>query len=155
MSLTIEAGKFYKTRQGFKAKVYEVYNEYAHGAVLVKSQWNAVEWFRDGVIFTRSFPEHMETGADIVSAWIDPPVVDWDKLPPGILSVAIDKGGEEYGYLTTNVSATGYEWIAGAPNIHIGSLSLWYCRLPDGTIRFSGDWRDSLVIRPGYKEAKQ
>ena len=155
-NLIIEAGKFYKTKGGSKARIYAIdgaqdgeSQQPIHGAWLCGDEWFVMVWCEDG-----SQPHKLEDEFSLVGPWIDPPVVDWDRLPPGILAVAIDSGGEEYGFLTADVSSTEYEWLANAPQIYIGSLSLWYHRLPDGTIKFSGDWRDSLVIRPGHEALK-
>lgn len=94
---------------------------------------------------------------DIIGKWIDKPEkpdVDWDKLPPGILSVAFDKSGDFCGYLDncrirmdTNCWSPekDYSGIYG-----MGFISF----NPDQCLRkeYTGDWKNSKVIRPGYED---
>ena len=62
MKPKFEAGKEYKTRDGRRAKVYEVYDSYIHGAILLDNEhWCNVHWLADGRI-VRS----REYGPDII-----------------------------------------------------------------------------------------
>lgn len=142
--LKIEAGKFYKTRDGKKARIYatdggECYP--VHGAILVcNKEWCTKSWKADGREWFWS-----QTIDDIVSPWIDPPVVDWDSLPKHIVAVAMDENGLWYGYVAV---PKRYESDWDIKERYYYSDWLLYC---EHTPAFSGDWRDSLAVRPGYE----
>lgn len=68
--MKIEAGKFYKTRDGKKARIYAVGESYfysIHGAVLLEKGWSIESWRSDG----RS-EISTEQRNDLVSEWEEP-----------------------------------------------------------------------------------
>lgn len=153
--LKIEVGKFYKTRGGQKARIYatDCGGTYLiHGEVLRRdSRWQCRSFTGCGEDGGR-----LPSGDDIVAEWVDdPPVVkDWSVFPDWIISLAKCKG--------TNDSWIG---LTGIPKPHnkspfgwvIDHLDCYYeIVLPiihDHIPIFSGDWKDSLIIRPRH-EAK-
>lgn len=69
--MKIEAGKFYKTRNGRKARIYAVdgHGEYPfHGAYLRDSDWVLHMWKAGG----RNLDDHEESIYDLVSEWTEP-----------------------------------------------------------------------------------
>lgn len=150
MSLTIEAGKFYRTKNGNKVRVYAIYGveddkekQPIHGAWLCGKGWFAAAWCKDG-----SWPYEHEDGFNLVAPWVDPPVVDWEKFPKHIVAIAMGASGKWYGYLKVPIiGITAYTTHNPYEAFDIRDTEY-------EDITFSGDWRDSLVIRPGYDEAK-
>ena len=66
--LIIELGKFYKTRDGMKVRIYDVDGspDYPiHGAILWDAGWGVEQWTKEGFYF---WPEG-ECQADIISEW--------------------------------------------------------------------------------------
>ncbi len=66
--LIIEVGKFYKTRNGMKIRIYAVdgYYKYPiHGAILWDEDWEVESWDKDGLYYGRE----RECKLDIVSEW--------------------------------------------------------------------------------------
>ena len=79
--LTIEAGKFYKTRKGLKARIYATdgfvggadSTERIHGAIDECGDWRIWSWRANGISFTRG-----ESEFDIVAEWTEPhPAESW------------------------------------------------------------------------------
>lgn len=154
--LVIEAGKFYRTRNGIKAVVYAVYpNQFWEilGALYFNNGWNSHAWRRNGQALTGSIPyDH-----DLISPWIDPPVVDWDKFPPWIVAVAKDSNGYWTAYLDVPIrEESDRHWYYNQDS-YSGGKVLYFASFgirDDDAPTFSGDWRDSLAIRPGHEEEK-
>lgn len=146
MSLTIEAGKFYKTKSGIKATILGRIpgKDIAVGYVttlcdgVISGSWKVFEG------------ENRENDSllDLVSPWVDPPVVDWRNIAPGILAVALSQEYILMGYLRADLVQLGGNWKHFGKDLppHIAAP------LPRHLMAFSGDWRDSLVIRPGYEK---
>lgn len=70
--MKIEAGKFYRTRDGRKARVYAVdgtlgTSSEIHGAVFHGGAWGARQWSKSG-----SYNNTIERELDIVSEWAEP-----------------------------------------------------------------------------------
>lgn len=149
MSLTIEAGKFYKTRSGLKARIYATdcrkcgYSDpVAHGAIFDFAEWNFREWWlSDGKDAT---VEH-EREFDLVTPWADPPVVDWRRIVPGVLAVVFSPEYIPMGYMRTDLVPLDGRWSFIGKEM-VPGLAF---PLPRHLVAFSGDWRDSLAIRPG------
>ena len=67
--MNIEAGKFYKTRDGRKARIYAVDgsgSDNIHGAILIKDGWDCEVWDKDGAWVDIRSPN------DLVSEWVEP-----------------------------------------------------------------------------------
>ena len=138
--MKIEVGKFYRTRDGRKARIYALdgTDEYPiHGAILyLNGEWGSYVWNNAGCYLpTQPHP------SDLVSEWIDKPEVDWSAMPRWAEWVAMDKDGE-------------WTFFSAKPSMDIG------CWWSDGDVtylaeippsyapKWDGDWRDSLVRRP-------
>lgn len=69
--MKIEAGKFYLTRHGKKAKVYDLVKTNGenciHGAVLYDFGWGIHSWY-DGGYFARSDSQPL----DLIAEWVEP-----------------------------------------------------------------------------------
>ena len=133
--MKIEAGKFYRTRGGQKVRVYAVDGggEYpVHAALLVGTVWYVKVYKSSGHL---DFPDDH----DLISEWVDKPVVDWSKLAAWHRWVAMDPCGRWYSYeLEPMLLET--KWRNG--NGEIGRIP------PQYSPTFPGDWKDSLVERP-------
>lgn len=157
--MNIEAGKFYKTRNGMKVRIYATdggrindpsnpdnfYDEAVHGAFFRDGYWYMIYWGIDGVLSRREMKDF-----DIVSPWFDPPLVDWDKFPKHIIALAMNDDGTWRGYLDRPNGINekqGVWYLTERPYFR----AMFEIKPADYPI-FSGDWRDSLVIRPGYEK---
>lgn len=70
--MIIEPGKFYKTRNGRKARIYATDggDDFPlHGAVFDASRWDPRAWRKDGLVFHHLRGEH---SADIIAEWTEP-----------------------------------------------------------------------------------
>lgn len=95
--MKIEVGKFYKTRDGMKARIYSLdgEGEYPiHGALLIYDKgWHIISWLESGRQFQNSSDR-----SDLVSEWVEPPKKKrreaWSKTSPCGLSgiVFIEEG---------------------------------------------------------------
>lgn len=139
--MKIEAGKYYRTRSGRKALVLSTegggndFSVYA-SIVLHTGKLNQPDcWRNDGLYVNADTPN----GNDLVSEWVDKPVVDWSKMAAWHRWVAMDEDGNWYAY-------------ASLPELALitwRSYSFEYQRIPPNySPAFSGDWKDSLVERP-------
>lgn len=135
--MKIEAGKFYRTRSDNKARVYAVDaggGSPIHGAILIKDAWYAKVFQRDG-----NYHYQDESPFDLISEWVDRPVVDWSKLAAWHRWVAMDEDGSWYAYSERPELACATWRVENTE----------YQRIPENySPTFSGDWKDSLVERP-------
>ncbi len=102
--MKIEAGKFYKTRDGHKVEIYSTDNgKYrpVHGRIFgVSDDGNSLDAFKaDGKYFESGNDDNW----DLVSEWREP-VIDWSKYPKWIKAVAMDKSGCCCGYSSVPVA---------------------------------------------------
>jgi hypothetical protein len=138
-TMQIEVGKYYRTRDGRKARIYAVDgsgNAAIHGAVHHDGKWSTACWLSDGYYYDAKVPQSL----DLISEWIDKPEVDWSAMPRWAEWVAMDKDGE-------------WTLFSAKPSMDIG------CWWSDGDVtylaeippsyapKWDGDWRDSLVRR--------
>lgn len=74
--MIIEVGKFYRTMNGAKVRVYAVdggTDALVHGAYLnVFGNWYSATWTRYGVFMA----DHYDSALNIVSEWTDEPLVE-------------------------------------------------------------------------------
>lgn len=142
-ALVIEPGKFYRTRDGRKARVYATDGRVLyiiHGAVLTDRGWMSARWKKNGRF---CWPDdHI---FDLIAHWIDLHEVDWSKLPDNITCVTVDKDGDAWAWTCEpdEVGIYHLEWCRrdGVDNKHS-------YRLFPGTVTFTGDWTQSKVCRP-------
>lgn len=141
--LIIEAGEFYKTRGGLKAKALEQVGERIVGYFI-----SGVDdicprtWYLNGVFCCGVPCDHL----DIVAPWTDPPVVDWSKFPTHVVAVAMDKDGLWQGYPYIPIPYDNW-WSYKNGDDSFSMCSILIRDIP----KFSGDWRDSLAVRPGWE----
>ena len=144
MSLTIEAGKFYRTRGGMKVKISDMVGGYGIGFFITDAGPCPCTWEINGR-YRYGLPTE---SLNIVALWIDPPMVDWDKFPKHI--VAVFKMPTSHWrcatFIPTPMDNDGWD-IVFTGRYHFS------CELePEEHPSFAGDWRNSLVIRPGDKK---
>lgn len=137
--MKIEPNKFYRTRDGRKARVLCTdapsswpvvgYIEGPSGTGLSTHTWS-----QDGAFFSNATRE-----ADLIAEWIDAPEVDWPAMPKWAKAVAMDKGGKWYWHSEKPV-VDGPWWLPDSGDY--GSIP------PKYAPKWSGDWKQSLVLRP-------
>jgi len=78
---------------------------------------------------------------DLISEWIDAPEVDWSKMPAWAEAVTVDGSGS-------------WNWFTHIP-ITTDVQNFWICKSggygpipPEYSPKWTGDWRQSLVVRP-------
>lgn len=151
--LVFEPGKFYKTRGGNRVRIYAVqdFTDVAFvGAIEISGALVPMGWRGNRTSITNGVIGGKAYGGkdpDLVSLWFDPPVVNWDEIPPGVLSVARHPDGRLLGFLRTDKRPSEKGWRSeGMDYEAIDTIGL-----PTLLMKFEGDWRDSLAIRPGYE----
>lgn len=149
--MNIEAGKWYKLANGWKAKVSEKVaqplgeNYFVGYRINVCGYACSMAWNENGDSSEITLKDY-----NIVSEWHEPPVVKWDELPPWIVAVAKEADGTERGfYDAKDIEECERVWVSRT-RWATGCFSI-YQLLKRGTIQFDGDWRDSLCIRPGHE----
>lgn len=133
--LNIQPGKFYRTRDGRKARVYVIDGSEpypVHGAVFEIGSWDCRTWRLNG--------RYSNDNCDLIAEWIDKPEIDWSKMPEGTVAVF-------------NSCKSGH-WFASTliPKLnddYFYSGGKWIELYPQHRPNWSGDWRDSLVTREG------
>ncbi len=138
--LKIEAGKFYKTRDGRKAGIYRTDVNHPlysiHGYVIAP----------DGIEYSRcwhSDGKYMSVGGNeenLISEWQDSLNFDWDCLPKWRNKyIAMDENGAWYAYSNEPKQGTwgfcNYAAIIEIPEEYQPK-------------NFTGDWKDSLFKNP-------
>ena len=78
-NLKIEVGKFYKSRNGMKVKIYSTegnhFNYPIHGAILWDGGWEVEQWTKEGFYLQLE----KDCGLDIVSEWVElHPAESWE-----------------------------------------------------------------------------
>ena len=146
--LEIIVGQFYRTRGGQKARIYAtdggVRDQMIHGAYHNGEAWVAATWYQAGCYF-QQFRD--EESRDLVAPWIDKPEVNWDVMPEGAVAVAMDEDGMWCAFDQIPYISSEAEWM------HRNGRCLYGWRIyPQHIPQWSGDWRDSLVIRPGHEK---
>ena len=135
--MKIEPGKYYKTRDGRKVRIYATDGlaEYPiHGAVLNNNGWRAAMWDSSGSAYNNLA---IQATVDIVSEWSDTPIVNWPAMPAWCNYVAMDEDGQWYAY----IDKPGTDSEGWLPNND-------YCFIPKKYHpTFTGDWKDSLAER--------
>jgi hypothetical protein len=82
---------------------------------------------------------------DLIEPWTDPVPLDWSTTPPWINWIAMDENKDWWMY-AAEPSAGPAAWLGGGCSRHMIPKS----HAP----KWSGDWKLSKTMRPGYKEAK-
>lgn len=141
-TMNIEVGKFYKTRNGCKVRIYATDGE-IHGAIFLGNEWLIRTWCADG-----SFMKILTHDSDIVSEWEEPLDFDWNCLPAwadGIFKANSHSDG------------TWFYYAGKEPNFMEDSLNGWevssctnYDRIPKkfAPKNYKGSIKDSIHKRP-------
>jgi hypothetical protein len=131
-NLNFEVGKAYQTRDGRKAvclttTLYDNRIGLQVGEILYSVTINGM-----------FFNDKSETQNDIISEWIEKPVIDWSSMPAWAKFVAMDSGGVWLWY--THKPSLKHVWcvIDG----YFGKIPSEYAQ------KWDGDWRNSLIERP-------
>jgi hypothetical protein len=98
--MKIEVGKFYKTRDGRKARIYAVDGrDYTkiHGAVFEDGGWASLTWFENGIFYI----DGKEYVLDLVSEWEEP--------KPRMLAYFSRYSGEVFLFSSKPAASLGFE----------------------------------------------
>ena len=127
--MTIAKG-FWRTEDGVKAEVVDVRNGLAIGWV----NDHPHTWRTNGTSNSCNM-------FNLTTPWIDKPEWDWSTTPPWMNWLAMDEG--EFWYLYTNKpTLSGNGFSSGE------SDDVWFVPKQHAP-KWSGNWKDSLVGRPG------
>ena len=136
--MTIEAGKFYRRRDGRRIYVSATNKPDNMPVVGWDDHGRLYEFYPDGRF---DIEEH---SADLISEWRDELVIPWEHFPAWCKWWAKDADGSERGYSVKPYSEAGY-WYAG-----LGEQEFGFARLPNSLrSNYTGDWRESLTERRG------
>lgn len=136
--MKIEAGKFYRTKGGAKARVYALdgCGEYpVHAAVMARCD----KWFP---VTLDEFGQGGSGSLDsIISEWVEnPPQFDWGRAAAWHNFIVLTRSG---GWIALRnrptISSAGDAWVVEGGANYIDEE---FCPT------FSGDWKDSLIERP-------
>lgn len=146
----IKERKFYRTRNGNKAIVYAIHRNQSggvHGAIFDGGKWVITHWELNG----RYFDPVDDHPCSLVSPWEASPIVDFNYFPAHIVAVAMDEDGDWHGF--SDIPAANIRdkaWYSSVSGLH--DLYCTFDLYDDHCPMFSGDWSDSLAIRPGYDQ---
>jgi hypothetical protein len=132
-NLKFEVGKTYQTRDGRKAVCLTTTLDgvfrigFQMEGALIALQMNGMY-----------FDDKSQSPNDVISEWIDKPIVDWSLMPAWAKFVAMDKSGKWWWY--THKPSLEHVWciIDGFG----GVIPSEYAP------KWEGDWRNSLIERP-------
>jgi len=137
--MNYEVGKYYRTRDGSKAKC--IHRLVTGSLVFVIDPqdmgWNVYVTRSDG----RARRDGCNHGDDILGPWIDKPVVDWDKMPAWARYVMQDRDGTWFWFNDALPKDMSEMW-SGCTVYTSGMIP------PEHAPTWTGDWKDSLVERP-------
>jgi hypothetical protein len=115
---------------------------------LTTTLWkNRIGFQIEGVLFTLQmngmyFTDKSESPNDIISEWIDKPVIDWSLMPAWAKFVAMDNGGKWFLHTTQPLFFDDYGYwepkLDGIANL----IPAEYAP------KWDGDWKESLIERP-------
>ena len=135
--MKIEQGKYYKTRDKRKARIYAMDGDGDYpicGAILDDNGWQPAIWDSKGRGYAKVM---LQSAIDIVSEWSDTPIVNWPAMPAWCNYVAMDEDGQWYAYIVEPIRDSE-GWL---PNND-------YCFIPKKYHpTFTGYWKDSLTER--------
>ncbi len=137
----IELGKYYRTRAGYKVRIYATDGGVAkpiHGAAQSpEGSWLPCAWTSEG----RYMCEGSLHSGDLIEEWVEKPAINWAHIPPWFNFVAMDKDGRWNAFSEMPyVSSDRLEWLAKSGRV----LSIPPAYQP----QFTSDWTESLVERP-------
>lgn len=136
-----ELGKYYRTRGGHKGRVICVDALVDSFPVVALVNFNGRE---DIYLLTNEGLKHLdksESHADLISEWVDKPEWDWSKAADWHVAIAMDENKDWFAY-------------AQIPQQFTTSWGGDYCQAipPEHAPKWTGDWRKSLIVRPGFEK---
>lgn len=133
--LKIEAGKYYRMRNGVRVCVAATNKPGSHNVLGWSDDGHVRAWLPSG-----KFLADTNTGGDIISEWVEPERIPWEHLPKWCRWWAKDDNGNECGFEFMPTQSS-YCWA--------GSESGGAVYLPAKfNSNYTGDWRKSLRERP-------
>lgn len=137
-SFEIERGKFYRQRCGPWVEILSTNRNGLLPVVGLSDGGDLMCFHSDGRHGTT-------TELDIVGPWTDQLIVDWPAMPRWAVAVAMDDDGRWHHYPNVPVVVeVAHTWSDLVTNDY-GSIPKSYWPT------WTGDWRSSLVVRPGHK----
>lgn len=141
-TLKIEAGKFYRTRDGRKVRIYRTdvnHSEYRIHGYIISSDGveRSCHWYGDGRYLFAG-----ESGADLISEWEASLEFDWDCLPKWRNGyIAMDADGVWYAY--SNEPTQEGAWCC----YHNDEAEIVIPKEYQPK-NYTGDWTDSVFKNP-------
>ena len=132
--MKIEVGKYYRTENGDKARIYAIdgeLNRQIHGAVLQPDgRWVLMWWASDGKCTHNPF-------LDLIAEWKEPLDFDPSCLPAWAEWIAMDLNGTWWWYCDDPRPRGATCYVGGEDNCSI---------IPEeyAPKNFTGDWKDSV-----------
>jgi hypothetical protein len=139
-----ELGKYYKTRGGHKARVICADRKGGPSPIIVlvlkelKLEF-LVQLSADGSYLGSGQP-HSD---DLISEWIDKPEWDWSKAADWHVAIAMDEDKRWFPFREVP-SKVEISWCGS----HDRSIP------PEHAPKWTGDWRESLIVRPGFEKGE-
>lgn len=93
MNIEWKVGSFYKSRDGQKWECLKTDLDSIFTIILTDEK-TVIRVMING----KFYPIPMESQYDIISEWIEEPIIDWDAMPKWIDWVAMDESGKWYCY---------------------------------------------------------
>lgn len=138
--MKIEAGKFYRTRNGQKAIIYSTTGRamrHIHGCIIESgsNEDSVLSWYGEGCFYN----DGERSAQDLISEWVERPRVDWGNLAAWHQWAAMDGDGKWFSFTNRPALGTSY-WMPTQDDS--------FCDIPPHFFpTFSGDWKDSLIGR--------
>ncbi len=139
-----ELGKYYRTRGGHKGRVICVDRKGGQSPVVALVLKEAkleflVQLSADGSYLGPGQP-HSD---DLISEWIDKPEWDWSKAADWHVAIAMDADRRWFPFREVP-SKVEIAWCGS----HDRSIP------PEYAPKWTGDWKDSLIVRPGFEKGE-
>lgn len=134
--MKIEVGKYYKTSDGRKARIYAVDcggHWTIHGAVHYDGFWVACEWMSDGERFINT-----KSQSSLISEWTEPLDFDPSCLPAWANWIVMIENGSWFWHQSQPDMYTEGYWVGGSIDTK-GYIPQQYAPK-----NYTGDWKDSL-----------
>lgn len=133
--MKIEVGKYYRTENGDKARIYATdgeLNRQIHGAVLQPDgRWVLMCWASDGKCTHNPF-------LDLIAEWTEPLDFDPSCLPAWANWIVMIENGSWFWHQSQPDMYTEGYWVGGSIDTK-GYIPQQYAPK-----NFTGDWKDSL-----------
>lgn len=143
--MTIRLGKYYRTRGGNKARVIcldVAGNAYPTLVLIDNGYYESIySMTTDG----RMPSGNIEDEHDLISEWIEKPEFDWSNAAAWHVAIAMDEDGEWLAYNDVPEPGEGV-WCCCK---HLETIP------PEHAPKWTGDWDDSLIIRPGHEQKEE